>query len=105
MAQFDVYINPSRSSKGAYPYLVDVQHDLIADIATRMVIPLGKFSHFKNEQMQGLTPDVEYEGEKLLLLTPQIASIPAKLLKDPVGSLSHFRYDIIASLDFAITGI
>ncbi|NRB42282.1 MAG: CcdB family protein [Pseudomonadales bacterium] len=105
MAQFDVYKNPSRNTKKAYPYIVDIQHELISDIATRMVIPLGRLNHFKNEQMQGLTPDIEYEGEKLLLLTPQIASIPARQLKDPVGSLSHFRDEIISSLDFAITGI
>lgn len=105
MAQFDVYNNPSRTSKKAYPYIVDIQHALISDIATRMVIPLGKLSHFKNEKMQGLTPEIEYEGEKLLLLTPQIAAIPASLLKDSIGSLSHFREDIISSLDFAITGI
>ena len=105
MAQFDVYKNPSRTTQKAYPFIVDIQHELISDIATRMVIPLGKLSHFKNEQMRGLTPEISYEGEKLLLLTPQIASIPVTLLKKPIGSLSHFRDDIISSLDFATTGI
>lgn len=55
--------------------------------------------------MKGLTPEIEYAGEKLLLLTPQIASVPAKVLKEPIGSLSHFRDGIVASLDFAIVGI
>ena len=105
MAQFDVYKNPSRTTRTAYPYIVDIQHELISDIATRIVIPLGRLSHFNNEQMQGLTLDIEYNGEKLLLLTPQIASIPANQLKDPIGSLEHFRDEIISSLDFAITGI
>lgn len=105
MAQFDVYKNPSHTTQKAYPYIVDIQHELISDIATRMVVPLGRSSHFKNEQMQGLTPDIQYKGEKLLLLTPQIASIPANQLREPIGSLEHFRNEIIASLDFAITGI
>jgi len=81
------------------------QKTLISDISTRIVIPLGRLSHFKDEKMQGLTPDIEYDGEKLLLLTPQITSIPSKQLQDPIGSLSHFRDEIISSLDFAITGI
>jgi len=55
--------------------------------------------------MKELTPIIEYENEKLLLLTAQIASIPAKKLKNPVGTLSHFRDEIISSLDFAIIGI
>lgn len=105
MQQFDVYSNPSRATRGAYPYIVDIQSPLISEIATRIVIPLGKLQHFNNAEMKGLTPKVEYEGEKLLLLVPQIASIPSRSLRDPVGSLSHMREQIIAALDFAITGI
>ena len=105
MAQFDVYTNPSKSSRAAFPFIVDIQNTLLSDIKTRIVIPLGKFSHFNHERMHGLTPLVTYEDEKFVLLTPQIASIPAKLLKSPVGSLEHLRDDVIASLDFAITGI
>ncbi len=105
MKQFDVYINPSPSIQDAFPYIIDIQNSIISDIATRIVIPLGKISYFKNEQIKGLTPIVEYQNEKFLILTAQIASIPAKKLKNPVGSLSFFRDEIIASLDFAITGI
>ena len=105
MAQFDVYKNPSKNTRHAYPYIVDIQSPLIAELSTRIVIPLGRLSHFKNEQMKGLTPELSYEGEQLLLLTPQIASVPSKALRKPVGSLSHFRDEIIAALDFAITGV
>jgi toxin CcdB len=55
--------------------------------------------------MDVLTPEINYEGEELLLLTPQISSVPSKILKEPVGSLSHFREQIINALDFAITSI
>ncbi|MEJ2442734.1 MAG: CcdB family protein, partial [Exilibacterium sp.] len=50
-------------------------------------MPLGTLNSVKNESMKGLTPEIEYDGEILLLLTPQIASIPAKALKHPIGSL------------------
>ena len=105
MAQFDVYRNPSTNTRAAFPYIVDIQSPIISDIATRIVIPLGVAAHFNNEKLQGLTPDLSYEGEQLLLLTPQISSVPSKLLKTPIGSLDHFRDEIIAALDFAITGI
>lgn len=105
MHQFDVYVNPGKATKTAYPYIVDIQSAIISDIATRIVVPLGKKEHFKNEEMKGLTPTIEYEGEELLLLVPQIASVPSNTLKHPVGSLSHLRDEIIAALDFAITGI
>jgi toxin CcdB len=105
MNQFDVYINPSLSTRKAFPYIVDIQNPVISDITTRIVIPLGKISYFKNEPIERLTPVIEYQNEKLVLLTAQIASIPTKKLKKPIGSLSHFRDEIIAALDFAITGI
>ncbi len=105
MAQFDVYRNPSKTTRKHYPYVLDIQSPYISDIATRIVIPLGYSSSFGNEVMAGLTPKITYENEKLLLLTPQISSVPAKLLKAPIGSLSHFREVIINALDFAIAGI
>ncbi len=104
MAQFDVYQNPSRNTRSLFPYIVDIQSPIISDIATRIVVPLGKLQNFKNESMKGLTPEIEYDGEKLLLLIPQIASIPSKTLNKPIGSISHFHDEIIAALDFAITG-
>ncbi|MGY5797111.1 CcdB family protein [Rheinheimera faecalis] len=105
MAQFDVYANPSSHSKAHYPYLVDIQSAVLTDLATRIVIPLGRSSAFGGESMKRLTPMLSFDGEELLLLTPQIASVPEKQLRKPVGSLAHFREQIIAALDLAITGV
>jgi len=55
--------------------------------------------------MDGLTPLIEYEDEQYILLTPQIASMPSRLLKNPVGSVELLRDKIIAAIDFAIKGI
>mgnify|MGYP001815964289 CR=1 FL=1 len=105
MTQFDVYRNPSKASRDAYPYIVDIQTPVISEISTRIVIPLGRRDLFRDEMLQGLTPTITYEGDELLLLVPQIASVPSRILRDPIGSLSHFRDEIIAALDFAITGV
>jgi toxin CcdB len=105
MRQFDVYANPSKATRKAYPFIVDIQSNVISEIATRIVVPLGRKAHFRNEEMKGLTPTVTYEDEDLLLLSPQIAPMPVKALKVPIGSLSHLRDEIIAALDFAVTGI
>ncbi len=40
MSQFNVYSNPNPRSKTATPLLLDVQSDLIADLTTRVVVPL-----------------------------------------------------------------
>lgn len=105
MLQFDVYANPSKTTRHAYPFIVDIQSDVVSEIATRIVIPLGRKADFKYEELKKLTLTITYKGEELLLLVPQIASMPAKTLKNPIGSLSHLREEIVAALDFAITGI
>ena len=105
MAQFDVYRNPSTTTRDHYPYLVDIQNPYLQELATRIVIPLGKASLFKNTAMKGLTPEVTFHDEKLLLLTPQISSMPKKQLKESIGSLSHLRDELINALDFAVFGI
>ncbi len=105
MAQFDVYENLSKATRKAYPYILELQNNVISEIATRIVVPLADYNLMKNEEFKGLTPKVSYEGKELLILVPQIASVNSKTLKTPIGSLSHLRDEIIAALDFAITGI
>jgi toxin CcdB len=78
---------------------------LLSELATRIVIPLGKRSAFGGEAMQGLTPGISFDEQELLLLTPQISSVPEKHLKNPVGSLFHFRDQIVGAMDLAVTGI
>jgi toxin CcdB len=105
MAQFDVFSNPSAATRKHFPYLVDVQSSYLEELATRIVIPLSKASLFKDIAMKGLTPEVAFQDENLLLLTPQISAISKKRLKAPIGSLSHMRDDLLNALDFAIFGI
>lgn len=105
MAQFDVYSNPSTQSRKLYPYLVDIQNPYISDLSTRIVIPLGYASAFNNQAMTRLTPEITFEDELLLLLTPQISSVPSKILTAPIGSLAHCREQLLNAVDFAIAGI
>lgn len=104
MSQFDVYQNPNANSRKAYPYLLDVQHEVIDELSTRLVIPLGRLRDFQNEQMKILSPIVEHDGEQLVLLTSQLTSMPVRLLKRPIGSLSALRSEVVAAIGFAITG-
>ena len=105
MAQFDVFRNPSTATRKQFPYVVDVQSPYLDELATRIVIPLGKASLFKDTAMKGLTPELAFQDERLLLLTPQISAIPKKRLNAPIGSLSHMRNDMLNALGFAIFGV
>ncbi len=58
-----------------------------------------------NQAMKKLTPLIEYNDKKYLLVTPQLTSMPTRLLKQPLGTIELQRHHIIDALDFAITGI
>jgi toxin CcdB len=105
MSQFDVYKNNNKKTNRAFPYLVDIQHQIISDLATRLVIPMGRFDTFADKNIKRLTPLIAFDDQQYLLLTPQLTSIPSHLLIDSVGTIELQRDLIINALDFAITGI
>ena len=104
MAQFDVYRNPHPESKSRIPLLLDVQAELLDGLATRIMIPLCKPEFLGRKPVEKLNPELEVDGRKLVLLTQELAGIPRKALGQRVGNLSSERREIIAALDFAITG-
>ncbi|WP_230853583.1 CcdB family protein, partial [Vibrio harveyi] len=52
-----------------------------------------------------LCPTIHIDEGDFAILTQQMASVPTKLLTTPVNELSTFRNEIIAAIDFLITGI
>ena len=100
MAQFDVYRNSNPTTSKKIPYFVDVQHDLLSQLPTRVVIPLFKVIN----PIKKLNPSFEVEDVFVILVSDEITSIPKHLLENKVTSISQHRDEIIASIDFLITG-
>lgn len=106
MPQFAVHRNRNAATKARFPFLLDVQSDLLEDLGTRVVIPLTFASAAtKRRAMQTLTPLCTVEGKPYVLMTPQLAGIATNELGPPVADLSDDRQTIIAALDLLFTGI
>jgi toxin CcdB len=105
MSQFDVHKNNNPKSKSAFPYLVVVQTDLIAGLATRVVVPVSKVTALRKKAIRDLTPIVEIDGAKYLMLVPQLAGIAQEQLGPVVGNLRTYRDEIVSAMDFLITGV
>ena len=103
MAQFDVHRNPNPETLGAYPFLLDVQAGLFGELATRVVIPLARPDE-RRRPLQRLTPLIDVGGERLLLLTPQLAGVRVGALGEVVGNVVAQRDAIVQALDFLLTG-
>jgi toxin CcdB len=54
--------------------------------------------------MKTLTPALHFEGKEYLMLTPQLAGIPARELGPVAGDLASARDTIIAAVDFLLSG-
>ena len=105
MGQFSVFRNKNPRSKTAFPFLLDVQSNLLDDLQTRVVIPLAKAPALAKKPISTLSPLVEVQGHKYVLLTPQLAGISRSELGPEVSNIAEHRDAVIAALDCLITGV
>jgi toxin CcdB len=104
MAQFDVYENPNPVSRKSIPYLLDVQTDLLDNLATRVVVPLVASAAMPRPGHH-LNPAFRIGEIMFLMSTAEIAGVSVKSLGKKVCNIKEQRNEIVAALDFLITGI
>lgn len=105
MAVFDIHANPEQRTRGALPYVIELQADLLSDLNTRLVAPFAPARHYRGA-LPYLNPVVDIDGEPHVLLIQQMAALPKRLLAGPpVENAEAQRYEIIAAVDFLVTGI
>jgi len=73
--QFTVYRNKSPRTKSTFPFVVDVQSDLLEQLQTRVVIPLTRTAGLAKKPLSHLTPTLTFDGETYVLMTPQLAGV------------------------------
>ena len=101
--QFYLYRNFNKQTQSRYPYLLDVQSDFLDSLKTRLVIPVMKLAEQK--PITRLNPVFSWHKEQFLLVTQEMAAIPGNQLIEQVTELSEMRGEVLAAIDFLITGI
>jgi toxin CcdB len=105
MPQFSIHRNQHAPTKARFPLLLDIQADFLEDLATRVVIPLAPQSSSMGQRMDRLTPLVQVDGKRYLVVTPQLSAIAKKELGPAVADLTGDRVDFINALDLLLAGI
>ena len=103
MAQFDLYENQNQETNQEIPYLLDVQAELLDNLATRVVVPLITVSAM-GKAVKHLNPQFEIRRAAVFMSTAELAGVPVRILGEKVGSLKDRRDEIIAAIDFLFTG-
>jgi len=101
--QCDVHVNPDTAQDYA-PFLLDVQTDLLAELDTRVVVPLVRASTF-GRRASRLHPEFTVDGERVVMATHLIAAIRRAGLGPHVGSLASQRDTVIAAVDVLLSGV
>lgn len=105
VAQFDVYLNPSPRSREEIPFVVDIQSDLLADLHTRLVVPLSRTGVHLTQAPRRLVPLFTIEGEPLALQPHLAAAMDVRLLRRPVASLAGHDGEVRDALGAVLSGI
>ncbi len=105
MGRFCVYKNPNRCTRIQYPYLLDIQSDLLSGLKTTIVIPLSPTKLAAPMSLSRLNPTVALDGESFTVMTQDVAGIDRKQLGAKAHDLSTHRSEIIAAVDFVLSGI
>lgn len=104
MARFDVYANVNAHSRRLYPFLIEIQADLLSGLPTTVVIPLATPSAVDNRPASKLNPQFTISGKRLLAMTQELSAIQRKSLGKRVDSLATENAKIIAALDLLLSG-
>ena len=105
MEQFDLYVNTDKDTNKTYPYFVDIQNGLLETLNSRVVIPLTPIGKSDKTYPENLCPVVKIKNKSFALLTHQLTSVSVSFLIKKETSLALHRDDIIAAIDFLVTGI
>ena len=105
MAQFDLYANPDKASARTYPYLLEVQADLLSALPTTVVVPLTKPAVVAGRPIGGLNPVVSFDGREWVLMTQELAAMRRNSLGPRRGDLRSLRGEVVAALDLLLNGI
>ena len=104
MAQFTIYANASAQTQQLYPYLLELQSNLLSELATCVVVPLTLLNQHSQLAMTRLTPVISVAGEDFLMQTMLLSAIARKQLGKTVGDALAKSHEIIAAVDFLISG-
>jgi toxin CcdB len=101
--QFDVFANPSRTGREERPYVVVVQSKYVAEVATRICVPLIAEAFLRPQPR--LNPPIQIANKKYYFHPVEMMTIPLRLLRSPVANVEDHRDRIVTALDLVFLGI
>ena len=103
MARFDIRRNANAEKTDEFPYLIEVQSDLMDQLRTRVVIPLMSVERY-GAPIERLNPVLEVEGRAYVAVTSELAGVHLSALGPLVASAAERGDELTAAIDFLLQG-
>ncbi|HHR5911079.1 TPA: CcdB family protein [Providencia alcalifaciens] len=87
-----------------YPYLLDVQSNIIDDLTTRLIIPLFDTRHLQTSLPIRLNPIIDIEGQPFVLMTHLMSAISKSMLGKEIICIEYQRDKIKSAIDLLVNG-
>lgn len=104
MGAYSVFQNLNPRTNAAVPFLLDVQSEVLSVLGTRLVVPLYRSEAAGGQVLSRLTPVVQFLGQPLVAMVPELAGIPRRELGPVSGDLESARGEILQAIDLLLTG-
>ena len=87
-----------------YPYVMDVQSDVLTSLATRMMVPLAVSGLATSDMPRRLCPTITVNEKSFMLVPFEAAPLDKRLVSTLTANVRHRSHDIIAAMDAVLSG-
>ena len=101
--QHDLFVNPNARHRAIYPFLADLQGNLVSG-TNRVIAPLARRQVVDGRDSRYL-PLIAHEGTEYRVMLTLLASLPAHVLRNAVGTIREARFEITRGLDWLFSGL
>lgn len=105
MTQYHAHKNRDPASQKVYPFVLEVQSSLLADLATRVVLPMRKLKDYPSQPITRLNPILKMDGVDYIVLAQQISVMPSKVIGVSQADFSNQQHIIVAAVDCVLSGL
>ena len=105
MTQFAAHRNLDPISLGRFPYLLDVQHDLLSILGTRLVMPIVLEERLNSKTIFTLMPVLLIEGKRHVVMATQLTSVPIERMGPVAVDFTADRHAILDALEMLVHGL
>lgn len=105
MRRFDVFHNDDARTRKRVPYFVVLQSDLLSGLSTAVVAPLGSAKVVEGKTAAMLMPAVTVDDAEYVVYLPELAAIPARVLRRRASNIEASRDALTRGLDLLFSGI